>query len=283
MSTQHQNEIDVEGTLRRAAEYLNNRGSEYLEYPLQVSVSTPSVRPRFRRVLIGSIAAAVLSVTALAGSFIGNSSSGNVEVALAAWSAEPSTVTDSMKKDFANSCNSIVAEFWRAGGSKKLNETPAPESLKKPSLIDFRGTTKLGVYFGGDLILVCLLFEGGAVMVQRLDGFGGAPIAGRDGSVNAITLIADDRTIGLIFGDLPKDTEPVQSVKIDQVGQEEIIEASVVSAVGRYAAWSPSVDAVSVRFVSQTSEETLGPKTFLPPCLGSCFGAATTIPGEVNQ
>ena len=283
MNTVNEQDKEIEATLQRVASHLLHRGSEYLEHPVMEQPVVQVTRARGRRLLVGTAAAATLCVTALTGSFIGGTSSGKVDVAKAAWTPVPAVVTDSMKEDFGVSCNSIIAEFWRSGTSEELNETPVPESLKEPSLIDFRGTTKIGVYFGGDLILVCLLFEERGVTVQRLDGFGGASITGRDGSINAITLKTDDRTIGLIFGDLPKDSEPVQSVKIDQVGQEETIEASVVSAVGRYAAWSPSVDAVTVRFVSQTSEESLGPKTFLPPCLGSCFGAATTIPGEVKR
>lgn len=281
MNTIDEQDREIAATLRRAAVHLARRGSEYIEHPVMEQPGTSVRGTRGRRLLVGTSAAATLCVIALAGSFIGGTSSGKVDVAKAAWTPVPEIVTDSMRKDFAISCNSIVAEFWRSGVSKKLNPAPVPDSLKEPSLIDFRGTTKLGVYFGGDLVLVCLLFDGRGVMVQRLDGFGGAASAGQAGSLNAITLKADDRTIGLIFGDLPKDSGPAASVDIVQVGRSEVIKASVIPEASQYAAWSPSVGNVSVRFVSPTSTDigSLGPKAFLSPCLGDCFGAPTTVPG----
>lgn len=279
------NHIDEQDNLDeflvKSGDYLMNRAAQYREQPVVAITERRHASPRLRRFIVGSIAAAVLCTTALAGSFIGSSTSGKVDVANAAWTAKPAVISESVRKDFAISCNSIVAEFWRSGTSQQLNETQMPDSLKEPTLVDFRGTTKLGVYFGGDLILVCLLFEGRGVMVQRIDGFGGPSKDGLSGSLNAITLEVDGKSVGLIFGDLPANAKSITSVRLKQSGQEGDFEASMVEQVGRYVAWSPVAGEVSLTFVGASSEVigSLGPKAFLPPCLGSCFGAPTTIPG----
>lgn len=81
MTTAQKHDDDVEATLQRAAGYLARRGSEYLEHPVPVLESDAAAPRRYRRVLIGTVAAATLCVTALAGSFIGGGSSGKVATA----------------------------------------------------------------------------------------------------------------------------------------------------------------------------------------------------------
>lgn len=81
MTTTQKHDDDIEATLQRAAGYLARRGSEYLEHPVPVQESDVAAPRRNRRVLIGTAAAATLCVTALAGSFIGERSSGKVATA----------------------------------------------------------------------------------------------------------------------------------------------------------------------------------------------------------
>lgn len=279
MNNHWNSDVEIEESLQRAAKYLAQRGSEYLEQPAESSDFTYVHRSRRNRVILGGVAAVILCVIAVMGSFIGGTTSGKVDVAQAAWTPVPGAVTNSIRREFANSCNSVVTEFWNS--DKSNGNSDVPRSLKEPTLIDVRGTSKLGVYFGGDLVLVCLLFEDGGVMVQRLDGFGGEPTSGIGGTLNAITLASDGRNIGLVFGNLPESANPVGSVKLQQIGQDSEIEATLVAGVKRYVAWSPTVGDIAVKFLNQDSEviSSLGPKSFLPPCLGSCFGAPTTIPG----
>lgn len=285
MTTSGSHDTEVEKRLQRAAGYLTKRGFEYLEHPTQALTQSPLGTFRYRRVVAGSIAASLLCLTAVVASFVGGMSSGKVDVAEAAWAAVPSVITNSERDEFSDSCNPVVAEFWKSGSSTNSQDSSVPEVLQSPSLVDFRGTTKLGVYFGGDLILVCLLLEGKNVMVQRVDGFGGAIGSAASGTLTALTLAIDERAVGLVFGNLPAEEKSVSSVKIVQIGQTSAIEASVVAGVDRYVAWSPNLGDVAVRFVSQQNEEigSLGPKAFLPPCLGSCALAPTTVPNEGSQ
>lgn len=280
MNNHWNSDDEIEETLQRAAKYLAQRGCEYLEQPVESSESTYVHRSRRNRVILGGVAAAILCVIAVMGSFIGGTTSGKVDVAQAAWTAIPSPISKSISNQFAASCGPVVAEFWKS--DKSNGNSDVPSVLREPTLIDVRGTSKLGVYFGGDLILVCLIFEGKNVGVQRIDGFVHTPNTGTRGSVNALTLAVDDRAVGLVFGDLPADSSSVRSVKIQQVEQAEPIEASVVTDVGRYVAWSPTFGDVSVKFEGQSSTVmgSLGPTTFLPPCLGSCILAPTTVPTD---
>ena len=90
MNTIDEQDQEIEATLRRAAGHLARRGSEYLEHPVTEQPFVQVRGARGRRLLVGTAAAATLCVTALAGSFIGGTSSGKVDVAKAAWSAVPS-------------------------------------------------------------------------------------------------------------------------------------------------------------------------------------------------
>lgn len=280
MNNQWNSDLKTEDILKRAADYLAQRGSEYLEQPLGSPVSSYNYRSRRHRLLLGGVAAITLCLVAVAISFIGGTSSGQVDVAKAAWTAIPSPISQSISDQFAASCDSVISEFWKS--DKSNGNSDVPNVLREPTLIDVRGTSKLGVYFGGELILVCLIFDGKNAMVQRIDGFVHSLNAGTKGSVNALTLAVDDRAVGLVFGDLPADSSSVRSVKIQQVEQAEPIEASVVTDVGRYVAWSPTFGDVSVKFEGESSTVmgSLGPTTFLPPCLGSCILAPTTVPTD---
>ena len=280
MNNQWNSDVKTEEILKRAANFLAQRGSEYLEQPVDSSISTYVYRSRRHRVFLGGVAAVTLCLVAVAISFVGGKSSGQVDVAKAAWTAIPSPISKSITDQFAASCGSVISEFWKSDTSN--GNSDVPNVLREPTLIDVRGTSKLGVYFGGDLILVCLIFDGKNAGVQRIDGFVHALNAGSKGSVNALSLAIDDRAVGLVFGDLPVDASSVRSVKIHQAGQAEPIEASVVADVGRYVAWSPTFGDVSVKFEGQSSTVigSLGPTTFLPPCLGSCVLAPTTVPTD---
>jgi hypothetical protein len=90
------------------------RTAQYREQPVHASTARHDAPRRYRRVLVGTAAAATLCVTALAGSFIGGTSSGKVDVAEAAWSAIPATPTAEQVKKVQLDCN-ITSETLGKG------------------------------------------------------------------------------------------------------------------------------------------------------------------------
>ena len=80
MKTIDEQEQEIEATLRRAARHLASRGSEYLEHPVLEQHVMNVHGARGRHFFVAVTAAAALCVTALAGSFIGGTSSGKVQI-----------------------------------------------------------------------------------------------------------------------------------------------------------------------------------------------------------
>jgi hypothetical protein len=282
------NHIDEQNSLDdmliRSGKYLMKRASEYREQPMRFSSRRSVSSPRLRRVLVGTAAAAVLTLTALAGSFVGGTSSGKVDVAQAAWTADPDVVTSAQRNEIKRSCSPIVEEFWKSGNVQSKGSEEVPANLSDPAIVDIRGTTQMGVYFSGDLAVLCFKFFGGEVMAQRIDGFDHLTDGVGRGSLTPLTIAFDDHPIGIIFGTLPNASNEGTRVVINQTGLNEDITATLLISAGRYFAWSPNLKDVSVKFIDSDANvySTLGPRSFPEPCLGSCFGIPTTVPSIQN-
>jgi hypothetical protein len=284
MTTNQQHDNDIEASLKRAAGYLARQGAEYLEQPVYTSTAGHDAPRRYRRVLVGTAAAATLTVAVLAGSFIGGTSSGKVEVAQAAWTAEPGVVTSAKRDEIKKSCNPIIEEFWKSDNVQNKGSENLPADLSDPAIVDIRGTTQMSLYFSGDLSVLCFKFLGGAVMAQRIDGFNHLTDGIGKGSLTPLPIAINDGPIGIIFGTLPDASDEGTRVVINQVGQKEDITATLLMSAGSYFAWSPNLEAVSVKFIDSRANvfSTLGPKSFPEPCLGSCYGTPTTVPSTQN-
>ncbi|MEY4227998.1 MAG: hypothetical protein RLZ84_590, partial [Actinomycetota bacterium] len=110
----HNDEHDnLDDMLIKSGDYLMKRAVQYREQPAVVVPMRRTASPRMRRVLVGTAAAATLTVTAVAGSFIGGTSSGKVDVAEAAWSAIPATPTTEQVNKVKLDCG-ITAEILAA-------------------------------------------------------------------------------------------------------------------------------------------------------------------------
>ncbi len=281
------NETDneaIEELLVRSGEYLMERTAQYREQPVHTSTARQDAPRRYRRVLVGTAAAATLTVAVLAGSFIGGTSSGKVEVAQAAWTAEPGVVTAAQRDEIKRSCNPIIEEFWKSGNAQSKGSENVPADLSDPAIVDIRGTTQISLYFSGDLSVLCFKFHGGAVMAQRIDGFNHLTDGIGKGSLTPLSIAIDDGPIGIIFGTLPDASDEGTRVVINQIGQKEDITATLLMSAGIYFAWSPNLETVSVKFIDSKENvfSTLGPKSFPEPCLGSCYGTPTTVPSTQN-
>jgi hypothetical protein len=277
-----QNNLD--DMLVRSGDYLMKRAMQYREQPVYTSTAGHDAPRRYRRVLVGTAAAATLTVAVLAGSFIGGTSSGKVEVAQAAWTAEPGVVTGAQRDEIKRSCSPIIEEFWKSDNVQSKGSENVPADLSAPAIVDIRGTTQMSLYFSGDLSVLCFKFYGGAVMAQRIDGFNHLTDGIGKGSLTPLSIAIDDGPIGIIFGTLPDASDEGTRVVINQIGQKEGITATLLMSAGSYFAWSPNLEAVSVKFIDSKANvfSTLGPKSFPEPCLGSCYGTPTTVPSTQN-
>ena len=137
------NETDneaIEELLVRSGDYLMERTAQYREQPVHTSTARQDAPRRYRRVLFGTAAAATLCVAALAGSFIGGTSSGKVEVAEAAWNAIPATPTAEQIKKVQLNCGITANELATIEG---VPPASIPDYMLEPALVDVRGTTTI--------------------------------------------------------------------------------------------------------------------------------------------
>lgn len=270
MTTAQHRDQDVEEKLQRAAAYLARRGTEYFESPIQAATGF-SVGPfRYRRLLIGAVAAAVLGAVALIGSFIGGPSSRNVNVARAAWSETPTVLSEKAQKKAESKCRPMVEEYWSAKGLQTDDVSP---------IVDYRGSTTMILYMADDQLVLCFDFADGSLMAQRVDIFTSVP--GPNGStLTALTVMVDGKEVGLVFGSMPQAADDKTTVKVNQEGRVKAIDATVAKSGNRYVAWSPSTGDVTVEFADSSTQVTsVGPMPFIPPCLGACTGGPTSVPG----
>ena len=267
---------ELDDVLGRAGDYLMRRTAEYRETPIVVSAGATSAR-RGKRLLVGTAAAATLCVTALAGSFIGGTSSGKVDVAKAAWSAVPATPTAEQVNKVKLDCN-ITAENLAKSETALQEETlgrsippispnSIPDYMLEPSLVDVRGTTTTAVYFTWTTAKMCVQFSDGSidapeVAMTRQDEFAWQePIA-----LDLFSDISATMILGYLppnkTGTDPNSTQESDSITdtqweayVDAPGVERT-KASVNAAMERFVAWVPTTGNFKITFVNtKTGEE----------------------------
>ena len=271
MNDVHNND-NLEELLVRSGDYLMERTAQYREQPVHTSTARQDAPRRYRRVLVGTAAAATLCVTALAGSFIGGTSSGKVDVAQAAWSAVPATPTAEQVKKVKLDCG-INAEDLAKRETAALEETMGdsippipsnsiPDYMLEPALVDVRGTTTIAAYFTWSLATLCVQFGDGSsnishVAMSRHDEFSWQ-------TPTAVEVEIQDIPATLIVGFLPPNAtggDPNTTRESDSISDtqwEAYIEgpgiertkASVSPGTERFVAWVPATGTWKVTFVN---------------------------------
>jgi hypothetical protein len=260
------NETDneaIEELLVRSGDYLMERTAQYREQPVHASTARQDAPRRYRRVLVGTAAAATLCVTALAGSFIGGTSSGKVEVAEAAWSAIPATPTAEQVENVTLDCGITVNQL-----ATIENVPPAsiPDYMLEPALVDVRGTTTTAVYFTWTQATMCVQFGDGSTQAPQVN----MSRTGESAWKEPIALdLLEDFPATMILGYLPPnmtETDPNatrESEAISDSQWEAYVEgpgierttASISGVMGRYVAWVPVTGDFSVVFVNVVTGE----------------------------
>lgn len=272
----HDNDT-IEELLVRSGDYLMERTAQYREQPVHTSTARQDAPRRYRRVLVGTAAAATLCVTALAGSFIGGSSSGKVDVAEAAWSALPATPTAEQVKKVQLDCG-IDAEDFAKRETAALEEAMGdsippispnsiPDYMLEPALIDVRGTTTVAAYFTWSLATLCVQFGDGSinmshVAMSRHDEFSWQ-------TPTAVEVEIEDIPATLIVGFLPPNVtggDPNTTRESDSISDTqwevyiegpgiERTKASVSPATERFVAWVPATGTWKVTFVNTVTRD----------------------------
>jgi hypothetical protein len=269
--------VDIEQLLVRSGNYLMERTAQYREQPAKISTARQDAPRRYRRVLVGTAAAATLCVTALAGSFIGGTSSGKIDVAKAAWSAVPATPTAEQVNKVKLNCG-ITAEVLAKSETAVQMETlgrsippispnSIPDYMLEPSLVDVRGTTTTAVYFTWTTAKICVQFADGSIdapevaMTRSNESAWQEPIA--------LGLLGE-RSATMILGYLPpniSDSDPNSTGESDKIIESqweayvdapgvERTKASVNGAMERFVAWVPTIGDFKITFVNtKTGEE----------------------------
>ena len=276
MNNVHDND-NLEELLVRSGDYLMERTVQYREQPVHTSTTRQDAPRRYRRVLVGTAAAATLCVTALAGSFIGGTSSGKVDVAEAAWSAIPATPTAEQVKKVQLDCG-INAEYLAERETAMLAETtgksippipPAsiPAYMLEPALVDVRGTTIIAAYFAWSQATLCVKFGDGSfnissVAMSRHDEFSWQ-------TPTAIEVEIQDIPATLIVGFLPPNvtgSNPNTIRESDSISDTqweayikgpgiERTKASVNPGTEQFVAWVPATGTWEVTFVNTVTRD----------------------------
>jgi hypothetical protein len=272
----HDNDT-IEELLVRSGDYLMERTAQYREQPVHTSTARQDAPRRYRRVLVGTAAAATLCVTALAGSFIGGASSGKVDVAEAAWSAIPATPTAEQVKKVQLDCG-IDAEDFAKRETAALEEAMGdsippispnsiPDYMLEPALIDVRGTTTVAAYFTWSLATLCVQFGDGSInmshmAMSRHDEFSWQ-------TPTAVEVEIEDIPATLIVGFLPPNVtggDPNTTRESDSISDTqwevyiegpgiERTKASVSPATERFVAWVPATGTWKVTFVNTVTRD----------------------------
>jgi len=272
----HDNDT-IEELLVRSGDYLMERTAQYREQPVHTSTARQDAPRRYRRVLVGTAAAATLCVTALAGSFIGGASSGKVDVAEAAWSAIPATPTAEQVKKVQLDCG-IDAEDFAKRETAALEEAMGdsippispnsiPDYMLEPALIDVRGTTTVAAYFTWSLATLCVQFGDGSInmshmAMSRPDEFSWQ-------TPTAVEVEIEDIPATLIVGFLPPNVtggDPNTTRESDSISDTqwevyiegpgiERTKASVSPATERFVAWVPATGTWKVTFVNTVTRD----------------------------
>lgn len=253
----------IKELLVRSGDYLMERTAQYREQPEHTSVSRQHERPRYRRVLVGTAAAATLCVTALAGSFIGGASSGKVDVAQAAWSAIPATPTAAQVNKVQLDCG-ITAETLATNENVPPNSIPA--YMLEPALVDVRGTTTTGVYFTWTQATLCVQFGDGSIQAPQVNMLRTGESAWKEPI--ALELFADFPAT-MILGFLPPnitESDPNSTGESDKIIESqweayvdapgvERTKASVNGAMERFVAWVPATGEFKITFMNTATGE----------------------------
>lgn len=228
---------------------------------------------RQKRLLVGVGSVAILSAVALAGSFVGGTSSGKVEVAKAAWSAVPVPATKTQTNALDALCRPMVQQQFdayftelRDGGADKSVPSAVPELVAS----DVRGASASNLYFARSYPLGVFCAgvrdggSGGAVAVG-IDMFGGdgEPVA-KNGTVAQRSFSTDSGENYVLFvGYLPNGDASKYSATIilDPPAGENVPEAVIATVDetwGRYYAWVPRYGNGHVTFFNKSDGEPVG-------------------------
>lgn len=262
MNNAHDNDT-IEELLVRSGDYLMERTAQYREQPVHTSTARQDAPRRYRRVLVGTAAAATLCVTALAGSFIGGTSSGKVDVALAAWSAIPATPTAAQVNKVQLDCG-ITAETLAANENVPSNSIP--DYMLEPALVDVRGTTTTGVYFTWTQATLCVQFGDGSIQAPQVNMLRTGESAWKEPI--ALELFADFPAT-MILGFLPPnitESDPNSTGESDKIIESqweayvdapdvERTKASVNGAMERFVAWVPATGEFKITFMNTATGE----------------------------
>ena len=251
----HDNDA-IEELLVRSGDYLMERTAQYREQPVRTSVSRQESPSRYRRVLVGTAAAATLCMTALAGSFIGGTSTGRVDVAQAAWSAVPATPTAEQVKKAQLDCGITADQLATIEG---VPPASIPDYMLEPAMVDVRGTTTIAAYFTWTQATLCVQFADGSINARQLPMVRPNEFAWQKPAY--FEMEVEDTPATMFVGFLPPNQE---SDTITVTQWEAYIEgpgiertkASVSPSMERFVAWVPSIGNWTVTFVNtMTGEE----------------------------
>ena len=258
MNDVHDND-NLEELLVRSGDYLMERTAQYREQSVHTSTVRQDAPRRYRRVVVGTAAAATLCVTALAGSFIGGTSSGKVDVAQAAWSAIPATPTAEQVKKVQLACDITANE------PATIDSVP-PDYMLEPAMVDVRGTTTIAAYFTWTQATLCVQFADGSINARQLPMVRPNEFAWQKPAY--FEMEVEDTPATMIVGFLPPHqmgtgTSSIQEsdiltqweAYIEGPGVERT-KASVSPSMERFVAWVPSIGNWTVTFVNtMTGEE----------------------------
>lgn len=254
----------IEELLARSGDYLMERTAQYREQPVHISTARQDAPPRYRRVLVGTAAAATLCMTALAGSFIGGSSPGKVDVAEAAWSAVPATPTAEQVTRTRNDCGISANQL---ATFESVPPASIPDYMLEPSLVDVRGTTTTAAYFTWTQATLCVQFADGSMSMAQIPMLRPDELAWQKPTAREIEV--EDVPATMVVGFLPPNqtgTDPSSTQESDAITVtqwEAYIEgpgvertkASVSPSMERFVAWVPSIGNWTVTFVNTTTGE----------------------------
>ena len=263
MKNENDNEA-IEELLVRSGDYLMERTAQYREQPVHISTARQDAPRRYRRVLVGTAAAATLCVTALAGSFIGGTSTGKVDVAEAAWSAIPATPTAEQVKKVRLDCGITANELATI---ESVPPASIPDYMLEPALVDVRGTTTIAAYFTWTQATLCVQFADGSINAPQLPMVRPDEFAWQKPAY--FEMEVEDVPATMFVGFLPPNqtgTDPSSTQESDTIAVtqwEAYIEgpgvartkASVSPSMERFVAWLPSIGNWTVTFVNTTTGE----------------------------
>lgn len=266
----------VEELLVRSGDYLLERTAQYRKQPAFASTSRQGEPPRSRRLLVATAAIATLCATALAGSFIGDTPSGNVEVAEAAWSAIPATPTPEQIKKVQVDCGNSAEALAEAETAVQLetqgrsiapiSPNSIPDYMLEPALVDVRGTTTVAVYFTWSQATLCVQFGDGSLLAPQV----AMSKTGESAWQEPIALdLLEDFPATMLLGFLPpniSDADPNSTGESDKLIESpweayvdgpglERTKASVNGAMERFVAWVPATGEFKITFVNTTTGE----------------------------